>query len=182
VIIYIHGFGSSGLSNKASNLREYFKSQNIPYIAPSLVTNPNCAIKTLEELIENFDNVSLIGSSLGGYYAMYLAQKYNLKAVLINPAIHPYISLQKSIDNGINYYDLSKYEWNQSHVNILKSLKTDNLNQKDILLFLQKGDDVLDYKESIDFLPDSNMIIEEGGSHNFDDFDRYFKKVKEFLS
>ncbi len=53
VIIYIHGFGGSGVGNKASLFREYFKERGVEYIAPSLSYIPDLAISTLEELIEN---------------------------------------------------------------------------------------------------------------------------------
>ena len=82
MIIYIHGFGSSGEASKAKMLRAYCQENKIRFIAPSLPTIPDLAIKTLSELIESYqDNepVHLMGSSLGGYYSLYLSDKYNLK-------------------------------------------------------------------------------------------------------
>ena len=80
MIIYIHGFGSSGEASKAKMLRAYCQENKIRFIAPSLPTIPDLAIKTLSELIESYqDNepVHLMGSSLGGYYSLYLSDKYN---------------------------------------------------------------------------------------------------------
>jgi len=85
--IIIHGFGSAGRGGKAMLFRDYFKSIGEPCIAPSLSYVPELAIDTLEQLIESYDEVTLVGSSLGGFYAIYLAEKYGLKAVLINPAV-----------------------------------------------------------------------------------------------
>jgi len=102
MIIYIHGFGGSGEGSKAKAFRKYFNSIGETFIAPSLSYVPELAIKTLEELIESYHgDVCLIGSSLGGYYTMYLAQKYNLKAVLINPSISPVQTLQRSLNKGV---------------------------------------------------------------------------------
>lgn len=182
MILYIHGFGSSAEGTKSKQFREYFKNLGENFVAPSLSYVPQLAISTLEDLVESYGrDVKLIGSSLGGFYALYLAQKYNLKAVLINPSINPEITLLRAIGHGINYYDNSVYEWNLLHVKSLKKYKTTSVNQKNIMLLLQKGDDLLDYKEAEDFLPDSIMFVEEGGSHNFDGIGRYHQKIKEFL-
>ena len=140
MIIYIHGFGSSAQGFKAKQFREYFTNKGERFIAPSLSYVPQLAISTLEDIIENCgSDVKLIGSSLGGFYALYLSEKYNLKAVLINPAVHADVTLLRAIGHGINYYDNSSYEWNTSHVESLKKYKTTSVIQKNIMLLLQKG-------------------------------------------
>lgn len=182
MILYIHGFGSSAEAKKAKLFREFFKSSGEPFIAPSLSHIPNLALSTLEDIIEACESdVKIIGASLGGFYSLYLSQKYNLKAVLINPSINPEITLQRAIGHGMSYYDNSQYEWNATHVESLKKFKTSSVNQKNIMLLLQKGDDLLDYKEAELFLQGSTMFIEEGGTHNFEGIERYFEKIEVFL-
>ena len=103
MVIYIHGFGSSGYGGKATQFREHYKTKEEVFIAPSLSYIPELAIKTLEEIIESYDGeIKLIGSSLGGFYSIYLSSKYNLKAVLINPSIYPYKTLAKVLGNAPN--------------------------------------------------------------------------------
>ena len=106
MIIYIHGFGSSGQGGKANLFRDYFKSRGQSFIAPSLSYVPELAMSTLEELINSYDEVELIGSSLGGYYSIYLAEKYGLKAVLVNPAI-------ESLQNGTLLGNMMFLKWMQ---------------------------------------------------------------------
>ena len=76
MIIYIHGFASSGFGTKPQKFKEYFEDE---VITISLPTIPNLAIDTLEQIIEAFlskeEDVYLIGSSLGGFYALFLANK-----------------------------------------------------------------------------------------------------------
>ncbi len=140
------------------------------------------AISTLEELIESYNkDVYLIGSSLGGYYTIYLAQKYNLKAVLINPSINPHITLLRSIPKAPSFYDNSFFEWNQDHIDMLKNYRTQVAYQKNFKLLLQKGDELLDYKEALEYLPQAHVMLEEGGSHSFDQIERYFESVREFF-
>ncbi len=182
MIIYIHGFGSHGLGSKAIAFRNYFKGKGEAFIAPSLSYIPDLAIQTLEELIESYDDVQLIGSSLGGYYTLYLAQKYGLKAVLINPSIYPYITLKKVLGEAPSFYDESHFAWMESHLEMLKKYETDLVPRKDVMLLLQKGDETLDYREAEAKLPHAKQIVEEGGSHSFDGIERYFDEVDEFLN
>ncbi len=181
MIIYIHGFGSHGLGSKANAFRNYFEGKGEAFIAPSLSYIPDLAIQTLEELIESYDDVKLIGSSLGGFYTLYLAQKYGLKAVLINLSIYPYITLEKVLGEAPSFYDESHFTWMESHLKMLKKYETDLVVQEDVLLLLQKGDETLNYKEAEAKLPNAKQSVEEGGSHSFDGIERYFDEVDDFL-
>jgi predicted esterase YcpF (UPF0227 family) len=184
VIIYIHGFGSSGLGGKASLFRDYFRTKNIPYIAPSLSYVPALAMATLEELIGSYDEVSLIGSSLGGYYAIYLAEKYGLKVTLINPAVMSAKTLAHAASKeglSLNYYDLSKFEWCKSHLGMLRKYKIKETASINCLLLLQKDDDVLDYKEALEKFPQAILVLEEGGSHSFENIESHFDRIEKFL-
>ena len=183
MIIYIHGFGSSGHGGKASIFREYFEEE---IIAPSLSYVPSLAIDTLEQLIEMLldkeETVALVGSSLGGYYAIYLATKYNLKAVLINPAIYPYNTLDK-IGMAMNYYDGTSFEVTAEHIQALKGLEVQEIpNQENFITLLQTEDEVLDYNDAVEKLPNSELVIEEGGNHSFENIESYFRKISSFLT
>ena len=181
LILYIHGFGSNASGKKARQFREFFKAKGEKFIAPSLPYIPDLAIATLEDIIENCEGeIKLIGSSLGGFYALYLSQKYQLKAVLINPAVQADITLQRAIGHGVSYYDDSKYEWNKSHVESLKKYRLTEIDQNSIMLLLQKGDEVLDYRDAQKLLSAAMMFVEEGGTHNFENIERYFPNIAEF--
>lgn len=187
MVIYLHGFGSAGFGQKAQKFLEYFEDE---MITPTLSTIPNLAIATLEQIIEAFINrgikISLIGSSLGGFYALFLANKYDLKAVLINPAISPWLNsdgLDKNADDmSICYYDNSRFEFNHSHIQSLRNYEVVMLkNPSNFLTLLQTDDEVLDYNDAAEKLEETELIIEEGGSHSFEDIERYFRKVSTFL-
>lgn len=182
MIIYIHGFGSSGFGGKATLFKEFFDEQ---IIMPSLSYVPALAIHTLEQLIQFCQNqgqkVSLVGSSLGGFYSIYLADKYDLKAVLINPAIHPYKTLDK-IGMAMNYFDMSTFEVTTEHMQALKTLEVKTItNEKNFMVLLQKGDELLDYQEAVKKLPNANLQIEEGGNHTFENIERHFDKIQSFF-
>ena len=182
MIIYIHGFASSGFGSKAKLFKESFAED---ILLPSLSYIPSLALNTLEQIIELLlkrnEKVYLIGSSLGGFYCVYLANKYRLKAVLINPAIYPSKTLEK-IGMQTNYYDNSIFEVKKEHLEFLKSMEIKSIhNKKDFLVLLQKEDEVLDYKEAKLFLKGSSFYIEEGGNHSFENIQKYFKTINDFL-
>jgi predicted esterase YcpF (UPF0227 family) len=178
MILYIHGYGGHGLGVKSSQLREYCAAQGVAFMAPSLSYIPDLAIATLEEIIENFnDKITLVGSSLGGFYAIYLAHKYKLKVVLINPSLAPYETLLKTKGRFPHYYDGSSFEWNDGHLESLRKYEVFDGRDAQFLLLLQKGDELLDYAKALEKFPAAEAFVEEGGSHSFDGFERYFETI-----
>ena len=182
MLVYIHGFGSSAKSAKATVLRNLFK-ENI--IVPSLSPIPELAMDTLEQIIsciqKSGDRVVFMGSSLGGYYAIYLADKYASKAVLINPAIKPYNTLASRIGINPSYYDLSNYEFTQKHIDYLKHFDVANPDPTKFMLLLQTGDSVLDYKEAVSKFKEAVLDIEEGGTHGYEGLERKIDDIRNFL-
>lgn len=113
-----------------------------------------------------------------------MANKYNLKCVLINPAVQSSKTLKRAIDlAGVakNYYDDSSFSWNASHLDMLKKYTVKDVVQGEYLLLLQKGDDVLDYRDAVEKIPDATLVLEEGGTHPFEAVERHFKLIRTFL-
>jgi predicted esterase YcpF (UPF0227 family) len=184
MIIYIHGFGGSGQGSKAKIFREYFKSIGEDFIAPSLSYVPELAIQTLEELIESYhEEISLIGSSLGGYYATYLSQKEEVKKiVLINPAVNPQETLKMAIGNAPNFYDESYYSWNTKHLEMLSRYRYDDIDCKNrVMLMVQKGDELLDYNEAVIKYDGAVQIVEDDGNHGFIGIEKHLENIRNFL-
>jgi uncharacterized protein len=182
MILYIHGFGSCGFGTKASIIRKSLDSYNI--LAPTLSYVPNLAIDTLCQIIESFqkyETIYLIGSSLGGYYSIYLAEKYDLKAVLINPSIKPIETLSKVLGQALNYGDLSKFEWNEEHIQMLQKYQINTPTPSKYLLLTQTGDELLDYTVALNYLKDSKQIVVKGGDHSFINFENYIDEIINFF-
>jgi len=180
MILYIHDFASSLHSKKATLLRAQFDD----VIAFDLSVEPRRAIEKLEAFIvqeHRRTNITLIGSSLGGFYAMYLAEKYDLKAVLINPSIHPELTLAQYADKEVkNYSNNQTFMFKLSYLEQLKTLKTISADNSKFLLLLQTGDETLDYKEALNFLPQAKSVVTSGGTNQFEDFQDYFDIIKNF--
>ena len=184
MIVYIHGFGSSGESNKAVIFKDFFKTIGEKCIAPSLSYIPDLAVQTLEELVNACDEKwYVIGSSLGGYYATYLAQHARVeKVVLINPSVDPKKTLRRVLGEAHHYYDGSYFAWNETHLSMLERFETNvDAYKEKFMVLLQTGDEVLDYREAVAKYAGSEVIVEEGGEHGFDGIERYLDKVRRFF-
>lgn len=184
MVIYIHGFGGSGEGVKARIVRDYFKEDRV--LTPSLSYVPELAIQTLTELIllckSQDEQVYLIGSSLGGYYALFLADRFDLSVVLINPSIHPYKTLALWTGQAKNFYDESSFLWDERHIAMLRQYEVSPLlRQEKVMLMVQKGDETLDYREAVAKLSDARTIIEEGGSHSFEGFASRLDEIRAFF-
>ena len=181
MVVYIHGFGSSGFSHKVTLLKEYLGEAEV--FSPSLSYIPELAIDTLDQmltLLVKTEKITLVGSSLGGYYATYFSHKFNLKAVLINPSVRPYNSLAKQIGLNHSYHDSSDYGFIQAHIDSLKAYEVKEINPKNFLVLLQTGDEVLDFNEAKDKYHDSALLIEEGGNHSVENFESKREMIKAF--
>ena len=159
MILYIHGFASSSHSNKVRLLEERFDD----VVAFDLSVAPKRAIKKLEAFIEEQHektNITLVGSSLGGFYAIYLSQKYDLKAVLINPSINPDITLEQYKDQKVQNHSKNEvFIFRAHYLNQLRELKITTVDSSNFLLLLQTGDETLDYKEALEFLPEAKVLL-----------------------
>ncbi|BCD62546.1 hypothetical protein NitYY0826_C1424 [Nitratiruptor sp. YY08-26] len=176
MLLYIHGFKSCGWGNKSKLLQEFFGDVE----APDLAISPKKAISQLEKVIAQKNIDLLVGSSLGGYYATYLAQKYSIKAVLINPSTRPYHSLKPYVGLQKRFCDEMEFVWKQEYLRELLEFDTKNLQKHLFLVLLQTGDEVLDYTEAVKKYANQRRIVEYGGNHRFENLADYLCMIKNF--
>lgn len=185
-LLYLHGFNSSPQSHKAQLVIQYMSANNCldQLICPHIPAAPEEARLFLEKLVEEtLENhrLSFVGSSLGGYYATYLAEKYSGSAVLINPSVKPYVTLRAYLGENKFYFDEGCWEFDESHIQQLEVMKVDEITQPErYLVLLQTGDETLDYREAELKYKDSHCIIEQGGDHSFVDLERFIPKIMQF--
>lgn len=167
-LLYIHGFRSVGLCIKGRKIASFAPNA----LTPDLPYVPKLAIALLESIIleKGVDNLCLIGSSLGGFYAIFLAQKYGIKTILINPVIDGYKTLLPAIGKVNVTYNGEAFFWSLDLVESLKAYNVQEISPKLYCVLLQKGDKVLDYRVAAQKFKDSKCIIQEGGSHRFENF------------
>jgi predicted esterase YcpF (UPF0227 family) len=177
-ILYIHGFASCGKGNKSLLLKSHFGTENV--IAPDLPPSPIDAINMIEEILKSTSIDLLIGSSLGGYYATYIAEKYRMKAVLVNPSTQPWETLAAYTGWQKRFCDEEVFEFKPVYLEQLKMLQTAP-EQGRYLLLLQSEDEVLDYTKAQSFYNKHKIIVEYGGNHRFENLDEYLSMIEKFI-
>lgn len=183
MLIYIHGFNSSALSFKAGLLRKRMAElrRSDELACPELPHRPLEAIRMLDALIEaQADPVALIGSSLGGYYATWLAERHEVPAVLLNPAVRPYDLLAGYVGPQTNLYTGVRYDFTERHIAELRELELDRITPEHYLLLVETGDEVLDYREAVERYRGCEQHVIEGGDHGFGDFAAYLDRTLGF--
>ena len=169
-IVYLHGFASSSQSEKALLVRDYFQ-QHLPQhqlSVPDLPYTPAEAWQELQLLCVQNPPQLVIGSSLGGFLATALAEQYGCRAVLINPAVRPHLLLQQHLGRYYHPVRQQHYEVRADHLPLLEELQVQKLRRPSrYLVLLQSGDEVLDYRQALDFYQQCQTDVQEGGDHSY---------------
>lgn len=185
VFIYLHGFNSSPHSWKARCLRMEFVRRGRPgqLRVPALSHWPAVAIEQAEaEIAAANGPVTLIGSSLGGYYSTWLVEHNPaLRAVLINPAVYPHRLLRQWLGQNSNLHSGAPYQLTERHLEQLLALQCAQLRDPSrYLLLVQTGDATLDYREAVARYAGAAHFVQPGGSHGFDQFAALIPAIRAF--
>lgn len=171
-VIYLHGFASSGNSSKSLWLQEHLSGGGYLFLSPDLPNRPSEAARFLDSFLKNFvnDDVCLIGTSLGGFFAAYYSAHLNAPAVLINPLAEVEDLAATAIGEHVNYATGEPFEVDEEDVERLRTMSTQmQPSRAPTLLLLDKGDEELDYRKAVArYGEDANVHLFEGGSHRFE--------------
>lgn len=177
-ILYLHGFASCGEGNKSSELKKYFGEGNV--LSPDLSPSPFDTITMVERLLRSEDIGLIIGSSLGGFYATYLAEKYQMRAVLLNPSTEPWKTLAPYVGWQQRFCDEEVFEFKSVYLEQLQTLEVLPGKGK-YLLLLQSDDEVLDYTKAQSLYNKHKVIVEYGGNHRFENIHDYMSMIENFI-
>jgi predicted esterase YcpF (UPF0227 family) len=185
MILYIHGFNSSPASHKSGQLRDRLRSlgREAQFSCPRLPHWPEQAIAVLEAevLRAGSDAVTLVGSSLGGFYATWLTEKYGCRSVLVNPAIMPHEGLRDGLGPQRNLYTGEAYTLTEAHLSQLAAMYVARIERQASYLLLQTtGDEMLDWRRAVDRYAGCRQIVIDGSDHGFAQFDQYLDIVLDF--
>ena len=187
-ILYLHGFNSSPQSIKTQQTKAYLSKNfpNVNFYSPQLASSPDAVINQLESLIENSNHENeqwlFMGSSLGGYFSTYLSEKYQGKAVLINPAVKPYNLMSNYLGEQTNPYTGEVYQVERHFISSLKSIEQVIISKNNYLVMVQTGDEVLDYQQATEKYNNCQLIVQSGGDHSFIDYSKMLPKIAMFFN
>jgi predicted esterase YcpF (UPF0227 family) len=149
------------------------------YACPDLPPLATDAIREIEKLKLSRKSC-LVGSSLGGTYATYLAEKHGCSAVLLNPAIDPHVGLRAYLGTQKNLHTGEPYELTEAHLLEWKKLHVPRITPGRYLLIVETGDEVLDYRRAVERYAGSEQVVIEGGDHSLQSFPRHLPRILEF--
>jgi uncharacterized protein len=186
-LLYLHGFRSSPRSFKAERLRRWLAEHrpDVPWWCPQLPPSPRAAIALVRAGIGQWpvEQMAVLGSSLGGYYATVLAEELGCPAVLLNPAIDPARDLAAYIGEQRAFHDPEeRFFFRAEYVDELRALTPAAITRPErYFAVIAKGDEVLDWREMTARYPGATIRLLEGSDHALSDFDDHLPHLLKFL-
>jgi predicted esterase YcpF (UPF0227 family) len=189
LLVYLHGFRSSPNSTKAVMTGEAVRAISTldnfyEWYCPQLLASPQKSIDMVIEHIDQSkpDRIVIIGSSLGGFYTNYLAEKYQCKGIVLNPAVYAARELEPHVGMMTSYDSEEPFNFKAEYVDELRSLQVDRpISPERYFLIAAKGDELLDWQEMVAFYPGSKHLVLEGGDHGISDYASHLPAVIEFI-
>jgi len=183
MIVYLHGFNSTPASSKAGILRRYLAERGLEdrFACPRLDHWPDRALATVEAVIARASTpVTLVGSSLGGFYANTLAERHGVRAVLLNPAVYAQRALREALGPQRNLYSGEAYEFTEEHLAQLDRMVAPHVTPERYLLIVETGDEVLDYREAVLHYRGARQVVVAGGDHSLVSYPQHLPAIVEF--
>ena len=185
MILYLHGFRSSPQSAKTSLLAAHMQAlgRGDEYLCPQLPASPRAAVDLVLDIASKVDlaELTLIGSSLGGYYATYVAEKLGCRAVLLNPAVFAARDLATQVGVKTQYHTNEPFEFKAAYIDELKALAVERITHPErYFLMAAKGDELLDSREMVAHFANARQHIIDGSDHGISDFAEYAGEVLAF--
>jgi predicted esterase YcpF (UPF0227 family) len=184
-LLYLHGFRSSPSSFKARVVQDWLEraGQAGRLICPQLPASPKAAIELALDLAERHapGNLAIVGSSLGGFYATWLAERLGVRAVLVNPAVDPTAKLDQHVGVTTNWHSDEPFEFRQEYIGELEALKVARITRPErYFLLAATGDEVLDYRDMVAHYDGARQHVIDGSDHAISEFPQYVDQVLAF--
>ncbi len=181
LILYVHGFASCGWGEKSRALARHFGAERV--LAPDLPHEPDEAIALLESLRAKCPVAAMVGSSLGAFYALWLNRSAPVPAILVNPAMEPWIDLARAVGSHRRWCDGEPFELHARYLSQLEAMRRTGFRpQERYLVLLQTGDELLDWRVAASALAPFDVVVDEGGSHRVENFPDYLPRIAAFLA
>lgn len=177
MIIYLHGFASSGNSDKVTALKERFGEENV--FAPDLPSDPKAVgVLIFDALYKEFitnglqmKNVVFVGTSLGAFYATYFSLFFDAPAVIVNPSVRPHESLSSKVGRNINHATKEEFWLSLIDLAAFKEMRdyiVENYDGKLLHLFAAKDDEVVPCEEVLAWYKHTaSTTVTETGKHRY---------------
>ena len=187
-LLYLHGFRSSPASTKARMTAAAVAKRypEVTWLCPALPASPRQAMAEVMRSTAHWPlaTTAVIGSSLGGFYATWLAERWGCKAVLLNPAVKPARDLAAHLGDQTVWHDPEQhFVFKAAYVNELIALEIAKISRPQrYFAVIAKGDEILDWREMVGHYADANVKLLPDGDHALTDYDQHLEAVLDFLA
>ncbi len=187
-LLYLHGFRSSPQSTKARMMAARVQADHpgVRWWCPQLPPSPRAAAELIEHGTADWPagRMAVVGSSLGGFYASWLAERRGCRAVVLNPAVDPARDLAAHIGEQTAWHDPAEhFFFRPEYIDELRALSTGQpLAQPErFFAVIAKGDELLDWREMTARYAGAQVRLLEDSDHALSDFDQHIDAVLTFL-
>jgi len=186
-LLYLHGFRSSPRSTKAELVRRRVAARHpgVTFWCPQLPPSPRQAMQEVMQGIAGWprERMAVIGSSLGGFYATWVAEQTGCRAALLNPAVQPERDLARHIGEHGSWHDpAEKFYFRPEYVDELRALHCAVLTRPErYYALIAKGDEVLDWREMTARYPGAHIHLLEDSDHAIGEFPAHLDEVLAFV-
>lgn len=189
MFLYLHGFRSSPLSAKSQIMHRALQARGLAddWHCPQLDTHPQAAIQQCMTLITQHHRagtaLTIMGSSLGGFYATYLAEQWpEARCVVLNPVVHAARDLAHYVGPLTNYHTGAPFEFTAADIAALAQFEIARISRPErYLLIAATGDELLDWREMTAHYAGAHQEIIPGGDHGLTNFEEYLPRIFTFL-
>jgi predicted esterase YcpF (UPF0227 family) len=192
MILYLHGFRSSPQSTKATLLARAMQLRGLAdeWVCPQLPASPAHAMALANRLIEQArhtrgldpaSELTIMGSSLGGYYATCLTEHWGCRAALFNPVIYAARDLATQVGEHTLYHSNEPMTFLPEHVDELAEMAVGKpAHPQRYFLLAATEDEVLDWREMADWFKGCQGRVIQGSNHAISDFEQWLPEVLDF--
>ena len=186
-LLYLHGFRSSPQSAKARLMAARVQAGHpgVRWWCPQLPPSPSQAADLIAEGLAGWPRgrMAVVGSSLGGFYATWVAERQGCRAVVLNPAVDPARDLAAHVGEQTTWQDpAERFFFRPEYVDELRALQAGPLaDPARYLAVIAKGDELLDWREMAARYQGVRLRVLEGSDHALSDFARHLDEVLAFL-
>lgn len=186
-LLYLHGFRSSPQSAKARQMAAHVARRHpgVVFWCPQLPPSPKAAMELVTQGTAPWPGATMavIGSSLGGFYASWVAHQRGCKSVMLNPAVHPARDLARYIGEQAAWHDpTERFYFQPGYIDELRALDTTaRPPAAPEMAIIAQGDEVLDWREMAARYAHARLVVQEGGEHALGNFAQYLPAITEFL-
>jgi len=189
LLVYLHGFRSSPNSSKARMTGEAVKAlsterHSYEWYCPQLLASPQDSMTMVIKHIDQSpaDRIIIIGSSLGGFYTNYLAEKYHCRGIVLNPAVYAAKELEPHVGMMTAYDSEEPFDFKAEYIDQLRALQVHTLaDPQRYFLIAAQGDELLNWQEMVAFYAGAKQLVLEGSDHGIADYAEHLPQVIDFI-